>query len=270
MRGETGDGRELQPLKFPLVCPTCGTSKECAKVRLFTNVAKGLTCSTCRKSTTSTRWSCFHGTPWTDCPVCRQVGFRCGSQSLRNHPNRSRHVTNMMHLTVKALRRKQAKLRVIGALGEPKRLQAPRYNSAGSLPNRRTMVQKENIKRRRERPPPKGEGKENQLDAQTNSSRRLGCSKSEHDIHHDYYMHGCSSSLWQAHAASNLPRGNTSSDSNKCSKHSYPQTGSEGASPHSPAKKARLCKAFSSRKAACKGNCPDRWTIESYCEHCHG
>ena len=94
MRGESGDGMELQPLRFSLVCPTCGASKECAQVKLFTNVARGLACSTCRRSTTSTRWICFHRTPWTDCPVCRHVGFRCGSQSLVEHTGKSSHASS--------------------------------------------------------------------------------------------------------------------------------------------------------------------------------
>ena len=162
MRGETGDGRELQPLKFPLVCPTCGTSKECAKVRLFTNVAKGLTCSTCRKSTTSTRWSCFHGTPWTDCPVCRQVGFRCGSQSLRTHRNKSgcNHVSGFVGFgrnmsALHAAKKRQARLKSIGTLGEPKRSPQPRDNSGCASTTRRTLVRKKKSKEAGESPNPK-------------------------------------------------------------------------------------------------------------------
>ena len=147
VRGEAGDGRELQPLKFPLSCPSCSTSKECAKIRLFTSVAKGLTCSSCKKCTTSTRWSCFHGTPWTDCPVCRQVGFRCGSQSLRTHRNKSEcnHVSGFVGsgrnmLALHAAKKRQARLKSIGTLGEPKRSPQPRDNSGCASTTRRTLV----------------------------------------------------------------------------------------------------------------------------------
>jgi hypothetical protein len=46
--------------------------------------------------------------------------------------------------------------------------------------------------------------------------------------------------------------------------------GNEAVMQQRPAKKARLLKALSSRSFVCVGKCPNTWTIDSYCESCHG
>ena len=46
-QGERGDGRDLKAQFSPLECSHCGAVKDCAKVRLYTTCAKGVTCSTC-------------------------------------------------------------------------------------------------------------------------------------------------------------------------------------------------------------------------------
>jgi len=84
-QGERGDGRDLRAQIFLLECPQCGSSRDCSKVRLYSTVARGLTCSKCKRSTTSTKWQCEHGTPWTKCPLHTETGFRCGPLSLNMH-----------------------------------------------------------------------------------------------------------------------------------------------------------------------------------------
>jgi len=85
-RGERGDGRELRPQAFHLSCPSCSNLKNCVRVKLFTTTARGLTCNNCKLSTSSTRWLCAHGIPWTRCYIHREPGFRCGAQGLP-HPS---------------------------------------------------------------------------------------------------------------------------------------------------------------------------------------
>ena len=87
--------------------------------------------------------------------TCRHVGFRCGSQSLHKHNGKNNHVSHTMQFALRAQRRKQAKLRAIGSLGEPKRHQVSRFNSVGHLPNRRTMVHQQKNKEARGAPDPK-------------------------------------------------------------------------------------------------------------------
>ena len=128
IRGERGDHREQRPHFFYLKCPSCGNSRDCAQVRLFTTTARGLTCSKCKKSTSSTRWFCEHGTPWTRCTEHRETGFRCGVQSLP-FKHASSKGTNTWARSFKAIQRRQARLRVIGSLGEPKRLHSSVLNS---------------------------------------------------------------------------------------------------------------------------------------------
>jgi len=80
--GEGGYNIDLKPQFFNLSCPHCGISRDCAKVRLYAFAARGVTCSRCKRCTTSTRWRCNHGVPWTSCPIHREAGFRCGPQGL--------------------------------------------------------------------------------------------------------------------------------------------------------------------------------------------
>jgi hypothetical protein len=46
--------------------------------------------------------------------------------------------------------------------------------------------------------------------------------------------------------------------------------GVEAVLQHRPAKIARLSKTAMSRNFVCVGKCPTTWTIDSYCESCHG
>ena len=140
MRGERGDTRELRPHVFLLKCPSCGTFRDCVNVKLFTTTARGLTCSTCRKSTSSTKWCCEHGSPWTSCPEHRETGFRCGTQRL--HLRKATSKGSFWVGSLKALKSRQARASRLGSLGEPKRLPVSIVNSVGPSAKKRTMVQK--------------------------------------------------------------------------------------------------------------------------------
>ena len=266
MRGERGDTRELRPQVFFLKCPSCGIFRDCANVKLFTTTARGLTCSTCRKSTSSTRWCCEHGTPWTSCLVHRETGFRCGAQRL--HLKKATSKGSLWVRSLKALKGRQARLSRLGSLGEPKRLLDSYSNSVGSSTKRGTMVQKKIIKRRGKRPPRKGEGGGGRLGVLNKSPTCLvlGIGNEQH-AEHDYYHHS-TSIYWQAHSHNGLPEGNASSDIANIKAHH--EAGSDFARPHKPAKRARTCAPSFTQAPACKGNCPRVWTIESYCELCHG
>ena len=267
MRGERGDNRELKPHFFHLSCPSCSSVRDCAQVRLFTTTARGLTCSSCKKSTSSTRWLCQHGTPWTKCSEHREVGFRCGAKSMSTHGGSK---TRLGHATFKALRSRQAKLSRLGSLGEPKSIFVLSSNLVGPHSSKGTLVQKKIGKRQGIRPTPKREGEGSRLGTlikTPNNDLEIG-SNSSSII--DGERHAKTTSIyWLAHSQRGQPKGSTSSNNHNYDPYFHNEAGSDAGVPHRPAKIARLCEPFSKQAPACKGNCPQIWTIESYCELCH-
>jgi hypothetical protein len=268
-RGERGDNRELKPLSLILVCPTCATPRDCAQVRLFTNIARGLSCSNCKKSTSSTRWCCSHGTSWTSCPFHREAGFRCGAHSLLQ--TKANFKGSRWTDSLKAIKRKQAKLSRIGSLGEPKRLPLSSLNSVRTTTTvSRTMVRKKKIKRRGS---PTQRGKSSRRGPEpVHATIKPQCIDTRLEFgkdsctSNDHERQTTTSIYWLAH--SRQPRGSTSSNNNSYHHPIHYEAGSFG-EPRRPAKIARLCAPFSKQAQACKGNCPEIWTIESYCELCH-
>ena len=265
IRGERGDFRELKPHSFSLSCPSCGSFKECARVRLFTTTAKGLTCSICRKSTSSTRWHCLHNVPWTKCSLHREPGFRCGARSLPTL-ERPKVRIGLGHVTLKALKHKQARLSKLGSLGEPKSHPLSISNLVGLHSSKRTLVQKKIGKRRGRRPGPVRAGVGNQLSMPNITPTKALENSKDCSIPNDLKRHATTSKYWLAHLRQ--PGVSTSSNNDRLNHPSTYETGSLGG-PYRPAKIARLYEPFSKQAKACKGNCPLSWTIESFCELCH-
>ena len=146
-------------------------------------------------------------------------------------------------------------------------------NSVGQSPHHRAMVLQKIIKRRGERPPPKRERKTNQLAASNKLSSSIDCGTNIHD--HDstsFFMHTFSK-FWQAHASGAKPGGLPSSSISIITRSSNDHPSNAGSAlgmPLRPAKRARKSEPSFKCAPACKGSCPAVWTIESYCEHCHG
>ena len=134
-RGERGDHRDLKPSTFTLTCPKCSVPRECAHVKLHSCAARGLTCLECRASTTSTKWCCGHGAPWTSCSVHREAGFRCGPRSLLSHEA-------PFSRPFQAIKARLSKLRRLGSLGDSSHLVSRNSASLGS--SFKTMVKKKN------------------------------------------------------------------------------------------------------------------------------
>ena len=265
IRGERGDYRELRPHSFFLSCPSCGSFRDCARVRLFTTTARGLTCSTCRKSTSSTRWHCHHNIAWPKCSHHRETGFRCGARSLPTI-ERPKMRLGLGHATLKALKNRQAKLSKLGSLGEHKSLSFLTSNLVGPHSFKGTLVQKRISKRRGKRPTPKREGVGSQLGMQLKTPIKALEFGSNSSSSNDLERQTTTSRYWLAH--SRQPKGVTSSNNNRLHHPIHYEAGSLG-EPRRPAKIARLCEPFSKRAKACKGNCPEIWTIQSFCELCH-
>jgi len=152
--GERGDGRDLRTSHFPLECPHCDAIKDCARIKLYAHCARGVTCHICRRSTTSTRWLCSHGVPWTSCHVHREAGFRCGLHNPANinKANFERCSKVNRPCPLKAARRLFLKAKRLGSLGEPNSSRAL-FNSA-CLSSKTKTVRKKNIKRQHGVRPP--------------------------------------------------------------------------------------------------------------------
>jgi hypothetical protein len=268
IRGERGDNRELKPQFFYLECPSCGKLRDCAHVKLFTTTARTLTCSNCKKSTSSTKWSCEHGTPWTKCSIHRELGFRCGRQSLPSI-NASSQGKAIDARSFKAIQRRQAKLRAIGSLGEPKSPPISCDNLVNSSRFKRTSVLNKNLKRRG-RPTRSGDTRSRrpELHAKNSPHSSLGISSDDHPHRIDYASCMSTSMYWHAHARHDQQGATTTSDKHiQTLNH---KAGSVDGEPLNPAKRARISEPFSKHNFKCKGLCPLKWTIESYCEVCHG
>ena len=125
IRGESGNGRDLRPQQFLLSCPSCDTLKDCANNTLFKVAAVSLTCQSCKRNTTSTKWLCSHAIPWHTCEYHREPGMRCGLK-------RSKGIGNCMRDTFKAEQRLLNKHRRLGPLGSETGLCAMNFPS----PNR--------------------------------------------------------------------------------------------------------------------------------------
>lgn len=246
--GEGGEGRDLKPVLFGLFCPHCGTSKNCAGIRLYAKNARGVTCKEFKKCTTSTRWKCPHGVPWTTCPTHREGGFRCGP--LRLH-KRSNGPLKPERRRLKAITRLQAKRCRLGSLGEPKRPHFTRLNS-GQPTSRQS---KKSIKRQQGmRPPPKREyGRGSLVSAISPNKQKITSS----------------SNSVRVSTIVTLPPDQPKEHEGIKQPSTRPPLKRNGVPKSmSLAKRARTGQAVSTIR--CKGNCPTVWTIDLYCPRCHG
>ena len=206
---------------------------------MYTTVARGLTCNKCKRSTTSTKWPCEHGTPWTKCPLHREIGFRCGPLSLNMH---KATLDRRNTCPLKASKRHQAKINRLSSLGEQKSPHMSIVNSAGFASRFKTKeVTKKTIKRRQgKRPTPKRDVLQSRpVITQTKlipSSNRdvILCSGSD-------------------------LRTKTLNARDQLGGPQYPPR---------PPKRARTAGFESTTR--CRGNCPTIWTITQYCPYCHG
>ena len=113
IRGQVGDGRDLKPEAFLLTCPRCRADKEASRCTLYAHAAKVLYCTTCKHSMSSTRWQCNHGIRWLDCPVHREVGFRCKGLSQPKHRKSNTLFQDVRH------KARLKRLKRLGTLGRP-------------------------------------------------------------------------------------------------------------------------------------------------------
>ena len=69
---------------FMLACPTCSFCQDVSRCRLWMGrVWNCLRCQQCGQRSSSSRWHCACGAPWSTCLTHRQQGFACGGESRR-------------------------------------------------------------------------------------------------------------------------------------------------------------------------------------------
>ena len=169
-------------------------------------------------------------------------------------------------MSLKALKNKQARLSRLGSLGEPSSASILSSNLVGPHSSRRTLVHKKIGKRQGIRPTPMREGGGSRLGTIIKTPIKALEIGSNSSSSNDFERQTTTSRYWLAH--SRQPKGVTSSNNSRLDHPIHYEAGSFG-EPRRPAKIARLCVPFSNQAKACKGMCPDVWTIESFCELCH-
>ena len=69
---------------FMLACPTCSFCQDVSRCRLWMGrVWNCLRCQQCGQRSSSSRWQCACGAPWSTCLTHRQQGFACGGESRK-------------------------------------------------------------------------------------------------------------------------------------------------------------------------------------------
>ena len=76
---------DSRPVSFSISCPHCDSGKSVSNITLF---RKGkwttLQCSLCASASSSRKWKCVCGAPWSGCAIHACVGFACRSR-VRSH-----------------------------------------------------------------------------------------------------------------------------------------------------------------------------------------
>jgi hypothetical protein len=264
-RGERGDGRELRPSSFTLVCPKCGSVREAARVTLYCTRARGLNCTMCRLNTSSTRWMCQHAIPWQRCPEHRAGGFRCGSHRGNPGPWDARAPpTSIQPLLKDKLHLARLKrLARIGPLGSSSKdpqahdmcKRAVARNS-GRCPTKTFKKKKRKIGVMGNAQPPKGEGRDIAWPRESHQSQKR--------------LVLCEGLRGELPRPTKIPRiVSKQPDIQRdpsCRTLRSDNPGDRGSDQQ--AKRPKVAHVSTSR---CKGLCPKvGWSIDQYCEACHG
>ena len=232
-RGQNGDGRDLKPSSFVLSCPLCKAQKEASRCTLYTTHAKILACASCLISSSSSKWQCPHAAGWMQCPSCRETGFRCAGQAKRKF--------KLVHARSEAVQERLLKrLQFIGPLGS-------------SASNSTSQSRKHKKKNQKKQPKTK----------KTNEGSR------EASIPKGECLTGRRPSFLEAQRANACLR----LQGNRCNVGGVTETNRR----HSGNLGCSLSVSNPNREKMPKcisrvpGSCPTKgWSIDVYCEACHG
>ena len=146
LRGGGGDAGVPRTNSLMLSCPKCSSIKNVARCTLFSNRAMPVYCSTCKVSSTSSRWQCSHHESWLKCPFHRDQGFKCRSSRLARH---SKPTLLKKHSSFKAMIKRLSRIghlghhtanneepaNSIGAAGMPKQNDKPMSKTKNKCTN---------------------------------------------------------------------------------------------------------------------------------------
>ena len=79
--GEAESIVEFRPSSCIFMCPTCGTPKQVAHIKMVRGLAwNTLLCTSalCHRKASSPKWLCNCGKRWQSCPSHGPIGFTCG------------------------------------------------------------------------------------------------------------------------------------------------------------------------------------------------
>ena len=267
-------------MQFDLSCPSCGAVKNCAFNTLFKSAAVSLSCLSCKRNTSSTKWLCTHAIPWHTCEYHREPGMRCGNK-------RSKGIGNYVPDRGKAEQRLNNKLRKLGPLGsnEGHCATQSQSHSANQLVRSNCQFRASLSSETRAISAPCSSSRCTHNSTPSHQVKQFLNKKKEEDGSYGEpptpkreTMRR--SQLWNAHLSAltghNLNIQNRPDHKDMGSEHprdhreTYPKVRpiTREASPR--AKKARVEQCASKHARACRGGCPPVWTIEQYCPDCHG
>ena len=246
IRGEAGDRRDVRTSSLLLACPRCANIKDVACCTLFKSRAIPLQCRACQTSTTSSIWQCSHGLTWLQCPFHREDGFRC--QSGR----KARHTERTPDHSKSSFKAKFRRLKRLGHLGLDKQKADDYANSIGasSMPKKtkKNKKTKEVIAQTT-----KSGGMRHDRPSFCDSDQRSGS------------LEGTNQSVGAQTKKARID--NRSSGSLQASHPTNQRlliNPSRGDKPSASSAKASCC------VSGARGGCPKSWTIDLYCEVCHG
>ena len=244
---------------FLLHCPKCNAAKDAHKCTLYTTHATVVACRQCSVASASSKWRCIHNVPWLRCPCCRSVGFKCKRKAKLQRVTSQRRA----HMTSIRMMRKGSKL---GGLG----LEVMLHNSAsgGNLHNKKI---KKTIKKMIYTNP-KGECSPHSWPSiySSSSSRSESCyttgkAKPSSDTSASCIAVG-------EHCVSACGPGANEASVNhqvgiieqQSSNSTVDTRFDEGAASDVSSKRRRRC------LSSIPGSCPTVFTLDRYCEACHG
>ena len=287
-KGENGLGTHCKPTTFPLQCPKCDTCSERVSCTLCDLTPRSINCQSCKSAITSSKWRCTCGMPWLECNTHRSQGFRCGNSRCRNIATRTS--IHSYHVARARQSAKTKKLNKVGPLGSDKlglssvhhdsgNVKEPYEDTGGDGRTQKDIKKQKSVHHSSFQPIVTNEGFFNQ-------ANNLNCANSARPgwFFNQATQTQCSS--LRGHN-SHYDHGERSSSSQDGSIYKNPKRPLEGGGGdvRTPRCVVDNFDCFSDvsnlaivsvprkfpKRTSCKGNCPlTGWSVDQYCEQCHG
>ena len=263
--GESGSGINRRPEEFILNCPKCGKPSNRAFTCLYHLKPRPVKCPYCSCTTTAAKWQCPCNIPWMACTSHREEGLQCKSRRKSSNSANLIKASPSSHSSQARMRQRehaeQKRLARLGPLGNA--IVAPLLANSGAA------CTNASIKRARIRPHKIIDKEKAPCMPIAEPSRGQASILYPDDIHivssrpgtNDY----CISKHHDSKAGPNVCK-NTSSQ-----QHPTTTPSKRTSQPLPSAPKPKRARVPFKPAPSCRGLCPMfGWTIDLFCESCHG